>query len=174
MHLPQTQTSELCVILAPQATQHGNWSWADSMKDHLHPFGSFFYLSPEMAFPNLLDKPKAFLNHLKAINLNIGLVSFQHYQCQPKDQSNGWLDESMAMDWCRKMNEQLVCTSSPYAHIQFIPPKHHLQGKLSCMLCSQSEHHAVLSSLNELCIKTIIDVKGQLSMQTAADTAARA
>jgi hypothetical protein len=61
-----------------------------------------------MAFPNPIEAPNSFLDHLKAANLDFGTTVFAHYQSRPGPSSNGRLDDIPATEWCERMDTLLV------------------------------------------------------------------
>ncbi|KAI0245728.1 hypothetical protein BJV78DRAFT_1287259 [Lactifluus subvellereus] len=102
---------------------------------------------------NPSEAPDAFLNHLKVLNLNLGLEIFTHYQTRPSEASDGCLDEARAKSWCGEMDMLL--------------------GKLHWLEKSQPEHQALLSAIGKLGAKGITKIDEQLAEQKKADTAAK-
>ncbi|KAI0246680.1 hypothetical protein BJV78DRAFT_1286167 [Lactifluus subvellereus] len=106
-----------------------------------------------MSFPSPSEAPVAFLDHLKALNLDLGLEIFTYYQTQPSEASDGQLDEARARSWCGGMDMLL--------------------GKLCQLEKSQPEHQALLSVIGELGAQQITDIDEQLTEQKKADTTAK-
>ncbi|KAI0245314.1 hypothetical protein BJV78DRAFT_1288241 [Lactifluus subvellereus] len=106
-----------------------------------------------MSFPSPSEAPDAFLDHLKALNLDLGLEIFTHYQTWPSEASDGHLDEPRAKSWCGGMDMLL--------------------GKLHQLEKSQPEHQALLSTIGELGAKGITRIDEQLAEQKKADAAAK-
>ena len=60
-----------------------------------------------MAFPNPIEAPVEFINHLKAAHLNFAVNAFHHYEAWPKESAT-WLDEELTKEWCDWMDALLV------------------------------------------------------------------
>ena len=60
-----------------------------------------------MAFPNPIEAPVEFINHLKATHLDFAVNAFHHYEAQPKESAT-WLDEELTKEWCDRMDALLV------------------------------------------------------------------
>ncbi|KAI0245017.1 hypothetical protein BJV78DRAFT_1159259 [Lactifluus subvellereus] len=106
-----------------------------------------------MSFPSPSEAPDAFLDHLKALNLDLGLEIFTHYRTRPSEASDGRLDEARAKSWCGGMDMLL--------------------GKLHRLEKSQPEHQALLSAIGKLGAKGITRINEQLAEQKKADAAAK-
>ena len=52
-----------------------------------------------MAFPNPIEAPVEFINHLKAAHLDFAVNTFHHYETRPKESAT-WLDEELTKEWC--------------------------------------------------------------------------
>ena len=60
-----------------------------------------------MAFPNPIEVPVEFINHLKATHLDFTVNAFHHYKAWPKESATQ-LDEELTKEWCDQMDALLV------------------------------------------------------------------
>jgi hypothetical protein len=63
-----------------------------------------------MSYPNPQEAPNKFLDHLKLLNLIIAINAFLHNQNCPIRETNSWLNEGIAQEWCERMDTHLVST----------------------------------------------------------------
>ncbi|KAI0244938.1 hypothetical protein BJV78DRAFT_1290193 [Lactifluus subvellereus] len=105
-----------------------------------------------MSFPSPTEAPAAFADYLKASNLDAFLELFSHCQNKPAELSDGRLDETRAMEWCRKMDSYFA--------------------QVGRALNAYPQHADVLRALNDLCVAVVTPVENKLERQKAADIAA--
>ena len=60
-----------------------------------------------MAFPNPIEAPVEFINHLKATHLDFTVNAFHHYEAQLKESATR-LDEELTKELCDWMDALLV------------------------------------------------------------------
>jgi hypothetical protein len=61
-----------------------------------------------MSFPNPIEAPAQFSDHLKAAHLDFCQEIFTHYQNKPVVSSDGRLDESEVTEWGKVMDGYFV------------------------------------------------------------------
>ena len=116
-----------------------------------------------MAFPNPIDIPVEFINHLRASHLNFTVNTFHYYKAWPKESAT-WIDEELTREWCDWMDALLVSHWFGVLHyiIAYIIC---CWGKLGCVMNMQPEHWSVSSTLGDLCVQLIVEVEKHLQIQ---------
>ncbi|KIM76563.1 hypothetical protein PILCRDRAFT_12622 [Piloderma croceum F 1598] len=101
-------------------------------------------------FPDPIEAPDAFGEHLKSLDLHFAQTVFGHYQNR-LIQSNGRFDEAPTLEWCERMDTLL--------------------GKLNRIGNLLPTNEDVVGSLKTLCSDTVATIKGQLDTQKQSDAA---
>ena len=65
------------------------------------------YPLTHMSFPDPIEAPNAFGEHLKSLGLHFAQAVFGHYQNRPIG-SDGRFNELATMEWCERMDSLLV------------------------------------------------------------------
>ena len=60
-----------------------------------------------MSYPDPIEAPDSFGNHLKSLGLQFALTVFGHYQNRPIV-TNGRFEEIVTLEWCERMDALLV------------------------------------------------------------------
>jgi hypothetical protein len=74
----------------------------------------------KMPFPNPLEAPDDFAEHLKSLNLDLLLTIFSFCRTRPVKDPNVRYDEDSAMEWCERMDSLLV-SAHPHPVITLYP-----------------------------------------------------
>ena len=61
-----------------------------------------------MSFPNPVDLPTEYLNHLTSLGLNCTVSTFNHFQTRIVQAPGVRLNESHSVEWCERMDSLLV------------------------------------------------------------------
>ena len=61
-----------------------------------------------MSFPNPIDSPTEYLNHLTSLGLNCAVSAFNHFQTQIVQAPGVHLNESHSVELCEQMDSLLV------------------------------------------------------------------
>jgi hypothetical protein len=67
-----------------------------------------------MSYPDPIDTPEQFLDHVKSLSLNAVIAAFTHQQNRPAPSPDGRLNEAKIQNWCDQMDFLIVSIHYQY------------------------------------------------------------
>ena len=61
-----------------------------------------------MSFPSPIDSPSEYLDHIMSLGLDCAISAFKHFQTRLVQLPGSRYDESLALEWCERMDSLLV------------------------------------------------------------------
>ena len=122
-----------------------------------------------MSFPSPIDSPSEYLDHITSLGLDCTINTFQHFQTRLVQPLGSRYDESLALEWCERMDLLLVHQFFFSFHF-LLSDTNCFQGKLGHMIGSH-KHSELVTGPSQLCAGSVAECESSLAHQKAEDSA---